>query len=176
MILLIVGIIFISVFGTIFHFLYDLSSHNKIVGLFSSVNESTWEHIKILLTPTFIWSLIDGLIYGAGVNYFFAKSISLLFIIIIIPLLFYGYSYIFKKYSFIFDILIFYIVVICSQILFYRLNLINPVNYLVQYLSCIITFIIFGCYLLLTVMPIKNFLFKDPLTNKYGYYGHDVKK
>ena len=42
MILLIVGIIFISVFGTIFHFLYDLSSHNKIVGLFSSVNESTW--------------------------------------------------------------------------------------------------------------------------------------
>ena len=34
----------------------------------------------------------------------------------------------------------------------------------------------FGCYLLLTVMPIKNFLFKDPLTNKYGYYGHDEKK
>ena len=92
MILLIIGIIFISVFGTIFHFLYDLSNHNKVIGLFSSVNESTWEHIKILLTPTFIWSLIDGFIYGDGVNYFFAKSISLLFIIISIPLLFYGYS------------------------------------------------------------------------------------
>lgn len=44
--------IVISVVGTLFHFLYDWSNHNKIVGLFAAVNESTWEHIKIALTPT----------------------------------------------------------------------------------------------------------------------------
>ena len=62
MAILIVSIIVISVIGTIAHFIYELSEHNKIVGLFGSVNESTWEHIKIALTATILWSLIDGFI------------------------------------------------------------------------------------------------------------------
>ena len=73
MLFLIISIIVISVLGTISHFLYDISNHNKIIGLFSSVNESTWEHIKIALTPTILWSLIDGLIYRSSYNYFLLK-------------------------------------------------------------------------------------------------------
>ena len=49
----IISIIVISLIGTLSHFLYDISKHNKVVGLFAAVNESTWEHIKIALTPTF---------------------------------------------------------------------------------------------------------------------------
>lgn len=51
---IIIGIIFISIIGTLLHFMYEFSGHNKIVSLFAAVNESTWEHIKIALTPTFI--------------------------------------------------------------------------------------------------------------------------
>ena len=47
---LIISVIIISIVGTLSHFLYDISNHNRIVGLFSAVNESTWEHIKIALT------------------------------------------------------------------------------------------------------------------------------
>ena len=47
-----ISILVISIIGTFAHFLYDWSNHNKIVGLFAAVNESTWEHIKIALTPT----------------------------------------------------------------------------------------------------------------------------
>ena len=48
----------------------------------TAVNESTWEHIKIALTPTILWSLIDGLIYGSNPNYFFARILlSSLFVL-----------------------------------------------------------------------------------------------
>ena len=169
---MIISIIVVSVVGTLSHFLYDISKHNKVIGLFGAVNESTWEHIKIALTPTIIWSLVDGYIYGINPNYFLAKFISLMIIIILMPVLFYGYKKIFKKNNAIVNILIFYIVIISSQYLFSHIISTNPINYLQQYLSCIGTYIIFACYMTLTLMPIKNFLFKDPISNKYGFKGH----
>ena len=169
---MIISIILISIIGTLSHFLYDIFKHNKIVGLFTSVNESTWEHIKIALTPTIIWGLIDGYIYGMNPNYFLAKFVSLISIIILMPLLYYGYKYLFKKDNTIINILIFYIVIICSQYLFYNLISMDKVNYYIQYISCIGTFITFACYMIFTLMPIKNFLFKDPISNKYGFKGH----
>lgn len=170
--MLIISIIVISIVGTLFHFLYDISNHNKVVGLFGSVNESTWEHIKIALTATFIWSLVDGYIYGVNSNYFFAKFICLSVIIVLIPLLFYGYKYLFKKDNAIINILIFYMVIICSQLLFYYFLDIISVVFFIQYLSCLGTFIIFGSYMLLTLMPFENFLFIDPISSKYGFKGH----
>jgi len=140
--------------------------------LFAAVNESTWEHIKIALTPTILWGIIDGFIYGINPNYFLAKYISLVVIILLMPILFYGYKYLFKKNNTIVNILIFYIVIICSQYSFFYLISIEPIHYFVQYISCIGTFIVFGCYLLLTLMPIENLLFKDPISNKYGFKGH----
>lgn len=166
------SIIIISIVGTISHFLYDLTNHNKIVGIFASVNESTWEHIKIALSPTIFYSLYDGYIYGENPNYFFAKFISLLSIIIIIPLIFYGYQYIFKKRIVFIDISSFYISIIVSQFLFYKLLTINPVSFITQYISCVGLFILFGCYLLLTLLPLEIFIFKDPRNNEYGFKGH----
>ena len=166
------SIIIISIIGTISHFLYDLTNHNKIVGLFTSVNESTWEHIKISLTPTILYSLYDGYLYGANPNYFFVFFFNFISLIILIPLLFYTYKNIFKKDNKFFNIAIFYISIIISQILFYVILDIPKMDYIYNYLSCIGIFIIFGCYLLLTLLPLKTFLFKDPITNKYGYKAH----
>ena len=58
----IVGIIVICIIGTLLHFTYEWSHHKKIVALFSAVNESTWEHIKIAMTPTILWSIFYGYI------------------------------------------------------------------------------------------------------------------
>lgn len=169
----IISAIIISVIGTVSHFMYDISNHNKIVGLFSAVNESTWEHIKIAITPTLLWSIIDGLTFGSNPNYFLAKFISILVIYLLIPLLFYGYKAIIKKDIFILDIIIFYIVIIVSQYLFYYLLKINEINFIIQYLSCLGTYILFGGYMIHTLMPGETLLFKDPITSKYGYNGHD---
>ena len=83
---MIISIILISLIGTLSHILYDITKHNKVIGLFCAVNESTWEHIKIGLTATFIYSFIDGAFLGTNENYFIAKFISLVCIIIIIPI------------------------------------------------------------------------------------------
>ena len=166
------SIIIISLIGTISHFIYDLSNHNKIIGLFTSVNESTWEHIKIALTPTIFYSLYDGFIYGENPNYFFAKFISLVSIIIIIPLIFYSYHMFLKKRIVLIDVSSFYISIIISQLLFYSILKISEVSFLLKYLSCVGLFILFGSYLLLTLLPLELFIFKDPRNNKYGFSGH----
>ena len=43
----IVGFLFTSIFGTFLHFLFDLSGQSVIAALFSAVNESIWEHMKL---------------------------------------------------------------------------------------------------------------------------------
>lgn len=47
----------ISIAGTVLHFLYDLSGENPFIGLFSAVNESIWEHLKLIFFPAFAWSV-----------------------------------------------------------------------------------------------------------------------
>lgn len=169
---MIISIIVISLIGTLGHFLYDLSNHNKIVGIFAAVNESTWEHIKIALTPTFLWSILDGCVYGSNSNYFFAKFICLISIMIIIPVIFYLYKFIFKNTLLFVDVLIFYISIIISQLLFRYILGLNPLEFFFNYIGCVGVFIIFGAYLLLTLLPPKNFIFKDPISKKYGFKGH----
>lgn len=51
------GIIFVSVIGTLWHFVYEWSGQNYIVGFFFPVNESTWEHMKMLFFPMLLYSL-----------------------------------------------------------------------------------------------------------------------
>lgn len=167
-----ISFLVISIIGTLLHFAYEWSNHNKVVSLFAAVNESTWEHIKIALTPMFLWGLYDGFVYGINSNYFVAKSLSLLAVIIIIPLLFYGYKLITKKSILIIDIMIFYIAIACSISIFYYLINNLECSFIYSYMGAIVLFIIFGFYLLLTIMPMKNELFLDPITKKYGIKGH----
>lgn len=54
---LIAGFIFTAVFGTLSHFFYDWSNENPLIGLISPVNESTWEHMKLVFFPVLLWSL-----------------------------------------------------------------------------------------------------------------------
>lgn len=59
----IIGIIFVMLTGTLSHFLYDWSGQNPVVGLFTPVNESIWEHMKLLFFPMLLYSLIMILKY-----------------------------------------------------------------------------------------------------------------
>jgi hypothetical protein len=48
------GILFISLLGSLIHFLYDLSGKSLLVGLIAPINESVWEHLKLPLVPTLL--------------------------------------------------------------------------------------------------------------------------
>ena len=165
-------VIVISTVGTLAHFLYDWTGKNRVIGLFAAVNESTWEHIKIALTPTILWSLYDGYLYGENRNYYLAKLLSLLTIALFIPCAFYAYKKLAKKDLFILDIIIFYLAIILSQLVFYAILNLAPLDRIFTYLACLGLFIFFGCYMTLTLAPLHNFLFLDPITNRYGFKAH----
>ena len=166
------AIIIISIVGTFLHFLYELSHHNKFVALFAAVNESTWEHIKICMTPTILFSLYDGFVYGTNANYLIGKSLCLLTIILLIPILFYSYTAFTKKSILWVDVICFYVTVIISQLVFnYFINA-NALPFIYTYLSGILLFIEIAAYVFLTFNPLKNFIFEDPISHKYGLLGH----
>ncbi len=54
---MITGALFVSILGTLLHFAYSLSGNNFFVGLFTPVNESTWEHTKLIFFPMLVYSL-----------------------------------------------------------------------------------------------------------------------
>jgi hypothetical protein len=167
-------IIIIAV-GTLLHFTYEFSHHNKLVAVFSAVNESTWEHIKIAMTPTLLWSLYYGFRYGFTGNYLMAKSLCLLTIILVIPMLFYAYIPFTKKSILIVDIICFCITIICSQLVFHHIVFVSALGsnpQIFTYLSLILLLLELLAYFTLTFHAPKNFLFKDPITHKYGLEGH----
>ena len=47
----IIGVFFVLAAGSLAHFLYDWTGSNAIAGLFVPVNESVWEHMKLLFFP-----------------------------------------------------------------------------------------------------------------------------
>ena len=60
----IAGFLFTSVLGTFLHFLFDLTGGSTVAALFSAVNESIWEHIKLIYYPMLIFSLIVWQFWG----------------------------------------------------------------------------------------------------------------
>lgn len=155
------GIVFIILFGFIGHFVYKWSNQNSFLGYFAPVNESVWEHIKLVLGPSFLWLLFEIHFYNGYENLWFAKFISLLIMILFIPILFYSYSKIIKKSIFIIDIGIFIISVIVGEIVFhYLINLdYNIITYHIGIIGLIILFI---KYMTSTYTPGTSSLYKSP--------------
>ncbi len=157
--------------GFVGHFLYEFSNHNKIVALFFAVNESTWEHIKIGLTPLLFCTIIDAFFNGYIHNFWFNKFVSIFCFIILIPLLFYCYKFFLKKHVLIIDIFIFVFSLFVSVLLNYYMDY-YFINCNLNVIGVVGMFIIIVAYFTWTYNPPKCFLFKDPISNKYGINAH----
>ena len=121
---IITGILFVSIVGTLFHFAYEWSGNNILIGLFTPINESIWEHTKLIFFPILIYSCY--LNKKLHVEYPCIKSatiLSSLLGIALIIILFYTYSGIIGFHIAFVDIVIFYISVIMSFYFIYKLTL-----------------------------------------------------
>ncbi len=166
-----IGMILIIVVGTLLHFVYEWTDHNKIAAIFAAVNESTWEHIKICMTPTLLWSIYEITRYGLNSQFIIGKSLCLLTIILLIPILFYAYTAFTKKSILWVDVICFCITVVCSQLVFNHM-IMGEKTIINLYVSIVLLLIELGAYFSLTFHPPKNFIFKDPITKLYGLDGH----
>jgi len=54
-----IGALFIILLGSLLHFTFEWSNNFWLVGIFSAVNESTWEHLKLAVIPALLWLLIE---------------------------------------------------------------------------------------------------------------------
>lgn len=79
--------------GSLLHFTYDWSGENSIVGLFSAVNESTWEHIKLLYIPFLLCTIVENIVFGRYYrNFFFSRLVGVLAGMFFIVSAFYTYT------------------------------------------------------------------------------------
>ncbi len=170
-IVLIVESVAVSVIGSILHFTYELSGENKLVGIFSAVNESTWEHIKLALSGIFICTLVDVWFLGDNPNYWLARSVSFVVPVIVIPLIFYGYTKFTGKAILPIDIASFFVAAFLSTLTFVLILRMPAVGEVGGYLSMVISVVIIAMYLSFTRFPLHNFLFQDPINHRYGYAG-----
>ena len=91
------GFVFTGIFGVILHFLYDWTDKSILIAPFSGVNESTWEHMKLLYFPLFIFALFQSRYFNDRKDYWCVKLSGILAGLISIPILFYTYNGAFGK-------------------------------------------------------------------------------
>ena len=89
---------FTFILGTLLHFTYELSGNNQIVALFSSINESVWEHLKLLFFPMLISTIIGYFYFGKSIpNFLCSKTIGIIVSITFTVIFFYTYTGILGK-------------------------------------------------------------------------------
>ncbi len=164
------GFIFTSVLGTFLHFLFDLTGGNVIAALFSAVNESIWEHMKLLFYPMLVFALIAYRVWGKDTpNFWCVKLRGTLLGLILIPVLFYTYSGILGVTADWFNITIFFIAAGAAYYLETRAFLQNKPCRLGNRVSLFIFLLIAGLFTVFTFLPPQIPFFRDPLTGTYGF-------
>ncbi len=102
--------IIIGIVGALWHFIYEWSGENTLVGIIAPINESVWEHLKLLFFPTLIYSAVEYLLLkDKPENYIPAITAALFSGMLTIVVFFYTYTGILGFDVSVLDILSFYI-------------------------------------------------------------------
>lgn len=154
--------------AAISHFVYEYLPNN-FTAIFFPVNESIWEHMKLLYTP-FIIDIIILYITFKKLNIVYhnlalSALISSIFSIFVYLIIYLPVFVIFGN-NLIFDIILLFLVIIGSQILQLYILKKEASDYTnFSIIMIILIYIIFG---FLTYFPPRNFMFYDYSENKYG--------
>lgn len=162
------SIIFVSILGTLLHFTYDWSNNNVLVGIFSAINESTWEHLKLLFYPMLLTTIIGYFYLGKNTsNFLCAKTLGIVAAMIFTIVFFYTYTGILGTNVDILNIATFFIAVILGEFVAYKYMLSN--NPCDEKTAIIILIILLLCFTIFTFFPPQIGLFKDPISGAFGF-------
>ena len=91
---LLIGVPTLFLIGCLFHYLYEWSGNNTLIGLISPTNESIWEHLKTVLIPmTCYWAIYPLINQSVQKNkWFFSLFISLISTMLTIVCFYYTYT------------------------------------------------------------------------------------
>ena len=154
--------------GTILHFLYDWTGGSIFVAPFSGINESTWEHMKLLFWPLFFFALIQRLFFKDRQSFWRVKLMHILLGLVLIPVLFYTYNGAFGKSPDWVNIAIFYISALLAFLFEWRAFKQDPLLCRHPWLAFAAICLIGVLFVVFTFTPPQIPLFQDPLTGTYG--------
>ncbi len=163
------GFVFTVAVGTILHFLYGWTGQNIAVAHFSAVNESTFEHMKILFFPALLFAVIQSRYFKREYeNFWCVKTAGILTATLLVPVLFYTLGGAFGSTPDWVNIAIFFI---SAGVGFWiESKLFQKGSRLCKLAKAAVVLLILAavCFVLFTFIPPHIPLFLDPLTNTYG--------
>ena len=154
--------------GTILHFLYDWLGEAVWIAPFSGVNESTWEHMKLLFWPMLLFAIVQSFFFRDRGDFWCVKLRGILLGLMLIPVLFYTYNGVISRSPDWLNIAIFFvsaaIVYIHETNLFRSEKLRCASPRIAIAVLCVIAIL----FVVFTFAAPKLGIFKDPLTGTYG--------
>ncbi len=162
------GYVVATFLGTLLHFLYDWTNL-PFFALFSAVNESTWEHMKILFLPMFFVAVVTWAITGKTYeNFWCVKARGILLATILIPVLFYTYKGVFGEPPAVVNILIFFLSAGIATVYETKFFLEEDTACKSPILAFSILCLVAVCFFVFTFFPPRIPLLLDPLFGDYG--------
>ena len=164
------GFLFVCAAGTALHFLYQWSGESVAAAPFAAVNESVWEHMKLLFWPMLLWAGAERAVLGGYSRGFWpAKALGTLLGLALIPALYYTYTGALDVSVLWVDIAIFFVAAAAAFLAETRM--------LARDWRCrggarasalVLLLLLSAAFVLCTFVPSRVPLFRDPVTGFYG--------
>ncbi len=160
----IIGTIFVFIMGVLLHFTYEWSNKNWLVGVFSPVNESVWEHLKLVFFPMVVIGVLGMFYFRKDYpSYLGAKVKGILLVMAFIVVFFYTYSGVIGKNIAFLDIGSFFVGVLIGQV--YAYKRIKESHTKLSYIVLLMFMLMFGVF---TFVPPHLGIFRDSVGGSYG--------
>ena len=157
-----------SLGGTLLHFLYDWLDEATWIAPISGVNESTWEHMKLLFVPMLIFAILQRFFFRDREDFWCVKLRGIVLGILLIPILFYTYNGVIGKSPDWLNIAIFFISAAIAYIYEARQFGNNKTVCHKPARAILLLCILAVLFVVFTFETPKLAIFKDPLTGTYG--------
>lgn len=157
-----------SLGGTLLHFLYNWLGKAVWAAPFSGVNESTWEHMKLLFWPMLVYAIVQSFFFRERQNFWCVKLRGILLGLVLIPVIFYTYNGVIGRSPDWINIAIFFVTAAATYIYetrqFSNATVTCKRPKLALSLLCAVALL----FVIFTFATPEIAIFKDPLTGTYG--------
>ena len=158
----------VSLLGTVLHFLYEWLGEARWIAPFSGVNESTWEHMKLLFWPMFIFAVVESFFFRDCENFWCVKLRGTVLGLGLIPVLFYTYNGVIGRSPDWINIGIFFVSAAVAFIYETRLARRSEVKCehpkMAFFLLCLVGIL----FIAFTFFAPRLGIFEDPITGQFG--------
>lgn len=170
---MLLGIPCLFIVATPLHFLFEWTGESSVIAPFVPVNESVWEHLKLVFWPALFW-------WGAGYllflkndrGGFFRAAVTGTVVVVFAALFITGFFYTFKGAfgieSLALDILALFLSLLCGILLARHVYVHTKPGGLVAFICVFILLLMAAAFIYFTFVPPHLPLFLDTSTGTYG--------